>query len=197
MKRILSDTITLAIGLLLSAAVGNSHAADPASRSAAPPESTVHKEARLKWWREARFGMFIHWGPVSLKGTEISWSRANSNPECPNHGPIPVAVYDSLYRQFNPREFDADRWVAVAKDAGMKYVVLTAKHCDGFLLWHSGTSDYNMAATPFRRDIAPSWRPRPADRTSESAGISRRWTGAIRTSARSATRPLSAACKAS
>ena len=153
MKRILSDTITLAIGLLLSAAVGNSHAADPASRSAAPPESTVHKEARLKWWREARFGMFIHWGPVSLKGTEISWSRANSNPECPNHGPIPVAVYDSLYRQFNPREFDADRWVAVAKDAGMKYVVLTAKHCDGFLLWHSGTSDYNMAATPFRRDI--------------------------------------------
>jgi alpha-L-fucosidase len=108
---------------------------------------------RLQWWAEARFGMFIHWGPVSLKGTEISWSRANSNPKCPNNGAIPVAVYDSLYTQFNPRKFDAAEWVSLAQAAGMKYVVLTAKHCDGFLLWHSQASDHNMARTPFRRDI--------------------------------------------
>ncbi len=56
---------------------------------------------RVGWWRQARFGLFIHWGPVSLKGTEISWSRANSNPKCPNQGVIPVDVYDNLYKDFN------------------------------------------------------------------------------------------------
>ena len=108
---------------------------------------------RLDWWREARFGLFIHWGPVSLKGTEISWSRANSNPLCPNKGEIPVEVYDNLYKSFNPTLFDADRWAAVAKDAGMRYVVLTAKHCDGFCLWPTETIDYNISRTPFRRDV--------------------------------------------
>jgi alpha-L-fucosidase len=108
---------------------------------------------RLQWWADGRFGMFIHWGPVSLKGTEISWSRANSNPKCPNAGPIPVEVYDNLYKEFNPTEFDAKQWVAIAKAAGMKYMVLTAKHCDGFLLWDSKVSDYNIMHTPFRRDV--------------------------------------------
>jgi alpha-L-fucosidase len=108
---------------------------------------------RLQWWAEGRFGMFIHWGPVSLKGTEISWSRANTNPKCPNNGPIPAAVYDNLYKEFNPTNFDAAQWVGLAKAAGMKYMVLTAKHCDGFLLWHSQASDYNMSRTPFQRDI--------------------------------------------
>jgi alpha-L-fucosidase len=75
------------------------------------------------------------------------------NSACPNQGPIPVEVYDNLYKQFNPTKFDAKGWVGLAQSAGMKYMVLTAKHCDGFLLWHSKISDYNMAATPFRRDI--------------------------------------------
>ncbi|MBI4326059.1 MAG: alpha-L-fucosidase [Chloroflexi bacterium] len=109
--------------------------------------------ARLQWWAEARFGMFIHWGPVSLKETEISWSRANTNPKCPNHGQIPAAVYDSLYKSFNPTNFDARQWVAIAKAAGMKYMVLTAKHCDGFLLWDSKADDYNIMHTPFKRDV--------------------------------------------
>ena len=109
--------------------------------------------ARLLWWREARFGMFIHYGPVTLTGKEISWSRANSNPKCPNHGPTPVAVYDNLYRKFDPTNFNAADWAGVAKMAGMKYVVLTAKHCDGFLLWNSKVDGYNITATPFRRDI--------------------------------------------
>jgi len=108
---------------------------------------------RLQWWAEGRFGMFIHWGPVSLKGTEISWSRANTNPQCPNQGTIPADVYDNLYKEFNPSKFDADQWVGIAKAAGVKYIVLTAKHCDGFLLWHSKASDYNIAQTPFRRDV--------------------------------------------
>ena len=120
---------------------------------AQPHETPAQREARLAWWREGRFGLFIHWGPVSLTGQEISWSRANSNPKCPNNGPTPVAVYDQLYRQFNPTNFDAGDWTALARAAGMKYVVLTAKHCDGFLLWHSQVDPYNIAATPFRRDV--------------------------------------------
>jgi alpha-L-fucosidase len=108
---------------------------------------------RLRWWAEGRFGLFIHWGPVSLKETEISWSRANSNPKCPNQGKIPVEVYDNLYRQFNPTNFSGSEWARLAKAAGVKYMVLTAKHCDGFLLWHSQASDYNIAHTPFQRDV--------------------------------------------
>jgi alpha-L-fucosidase len=116
-------------------------------------ETPQQRAARLAWWREARFGMFIHWGPVSLKETEISWSRANSNPKCPNNGQIPIAVYDNLYKEFNPTKFDARQWVAVAKAAGMKYMVLTAKHCDGFLLWDSKVDGYNIMHTPFQRDV--------------------------------------------
>jgi alpha-L-fucosidase len=120
---------------------------------AAPAAAPRPYPERLRWWAEARFGMFIHWGPVSLKGTEISWSRANSNPKCPNRGPIAADVYDNLYKDFNPTGFDAAQWVGVAKAAGAKYIVLTAKHCDGFLLWHSQASDYNISRTPFRRDV--------------------------------------------
>jgi alpha-L-fucosidase len=120
---------------------------------AGPDETSAQRDARMQWWREARFGLFIHFGPVALTGKEISWSRANSNPQCPNHGPTPVEVYDRLYRQFNPTNFNATDWAEVAKSAGMKYVVLTAKHCDGFLLWDSKMDAYNITATPFQRDL--------------------------------------------
>jgi alpha-L-fucosidase len=120
------------------------------SQPASPPREYSD---RLRWWAEGRFGIFIHWGPVSLKGTEISWSRANTNPKCPNKGPIPADVYDNLYKEFNPVKFDASEWVRISKTAGAKYMVLTAKHCDGFLLWHSKVSDYNISASPFKRDI--------------------------------------------
>lgn len=137
----------LVCGLILDAGPG--FAAENANAPAVPKPYPTH----LRWWAEARFGIFIHWGPVSLKGTEISWSRANSNPKCPNRGEIPVEVYDNLYHQFNPTNFDAAGWVDTAKKAGAKYMVLTAKHCDGFLLWHSQASDYNISQSPFRRDI--------------------------------------------
>ena len=111
------------------------------------------KEEHLRWWREARFGMFIHWGPVSLKGTEISWSRGGERRGIAGKGEIPVDVYDSLYRQFDPVKFRADEWVSIARSAGMKYMVLTAKHCDGFCLWHSSIDAYSIANTPFKRDV--------------------------------------------
>jgi alpha-L-fucosidase len=116
-------------------------------------DSTVGTEEHMSWWREARFGMFIHWGPVALSGREIGWSRANTGPRFPNHGPTPAAEYDALYRRFNPEKFDAREWVDIAKRNGMKYMVLTAKHHDGFLLWDSKTSDYNIMHTPFGRDV--------------------------------------------
>jgi alpha-L-fucosidase len=125
--------------------------AEPAAPSSAATPKPYPD--RLGWWAEARFGMFVHWGPVSLKGTEISWSRANTNPQCPNRGAIPADVYDNLYKEFNPTRFDSSQWVRIAKAAGAGYIVLTAKHCDGFLLWHSEASDHNISRTPFRRDV--------------------------------------------
>jgi alpha-L-fucosidase len=100
--------------------------------------------AAVKNWQDARFGMFIHWGPVSLKGTEIGWSRGNQ---------VPIEEYDNLYKQFNPTEFNADEWVAVAKAAGMRYMVLTTKHHDGFCLWDTKQTDYNIMNTLFKRDV--------------------------------------------
>ncbi len=102
------------------------------------------KEERLEWWKDARFGMFIHWGPVSLKGTEISWSRGRE---------IPVAEYDALYKQFNPLKFNAYEWVKIAKDAGMKYIVFTSKHHDGFCMWNTKFTDFNIMNSPFKRDV--------------------------------------------
>jgi len=149
MKPAFLSIVSVALTALLSTSPSPAADSSPPASPAAPrpyPE-------RLQWWAEARFGMFIHWGPVSLKGTEISWSRANTNPQCPNHGAIPADEYDSLYKDFNPTRFDAAQWVSLAKAAGIKYLVLTAKHCDGFLLWPSQASDYNISRTPFQRDI--------------------------------------------
>jgi len=116
-------------------------------------ETPGQKEVRLRWWREARFGMFIHWGPVSLEGTEISWSRGGARRGIEGKGEVPVEVYDSLYTRFDPVKFDAGEWVATARSAGMKYMVLTAKHCDGFCLWRSGIDPYNIGNSPFKRDV--------------------------------------------
>ncbi|MBQ6340045.1 MAG: alpha-L-fucosidase [Kiritimatiellae bacterium] len=98
----------------------------------------------VKRWRDLRFGMFIHWGPVSLTGKEIGWSRGRETP---------VEAYDSLYKRFNPVKFNADEWAAIAKAAGMKYIVLTTKHHDGFCLWDTKETDYNIMKTPFGRDV--------------------------------------------
>ncbi|MCC7230090.1 MAG: alpha-L-fucosidase [Fimbriimonadaceae bacterium] len=108
------------------------------------PTTLDDTDARLSWFRKARIGMFIHWGPVSLKGTEIGWSRGAQ---------VPSAEYDQLYLRFNPTKFDADAWMKLAKDAGMKYVVPTAKHHDGFCIWPTKQTSHNIANSPFKRDI--------------------------------------------
>ncbi len=109
-----------------------------------PPVPTPPPPVDLEWWREARFGLFVHWGPVSLKGTEIGWSRGAE---------VPEAEYDALYRSFDPTRFDARAWARTAKAAGMKYLVITSKHHDGFCLWDSQYTDYDIRATPFGRDV--------------------------------------------
>jgi len=112
------------------------------------------KPADLQWWQDARFGLFVHWGPVSLKGTEISWSRGGNRKDYPDpSGKIPVEEYDNLYKQFNPTKFDARKWVEIAKSAGMKYLVFTTKHHDGFCEFDSKLTDYKITNSPFKRDI--------------------------------------------
>ena len=123
--------------------------------SLARKESKVEFDARMKWWREARFGMFIHWGPVSLKGTEIGWSRGGERrgTSAKGKGAIPVEVYDNLYKQFNPVKFNAKEWVEIAKNAGMKYMVFTTKHHDGFSMFDSKLTEYKITNSPFKRDV--------------------------------------------
>ncbi|MEI9958895.1 MAG: alpha-L-fucosidase [Ferruginibacter sp.] len=100
--------------------------------------------ALLKSFMEKRFGMFVHWGPVTLRGGEIGWHRG--------HG-IAVEDYDSLYKEFDPVLFNAKEWVKTMKDAGMKYMVFVSRHHDGFCMWPSKYSDYTIAQTPYKKDL--------------------------------------------
>ena len=112
-------------------------------------------EARMKWWREARFGMFIHWGVYAVPaGVWNGANVTNSGAEwIMNRGRIPVADYQKFPAQFNPTNFNAEAWVKLAKQAGMKYIVITAKHHDGFAMFHSKADPFNIYdATPFKRD---------------------------------------------
>jgi len=112
-------------------------------------------EEDVQQWREMKFGLFIHWGPVSLKGTEIGWSRGGERRgrKDKSTGSIPVEVYDNLYKQFNPVKFNADEWIQIAEDAGMKYLVFTSKHHDGFSMFDSKLTDYKITNSPFKRDV--------------------------------------------
>jgi alpha-L-fucosidase len=118
-----------------------------------PVETEEQTEARMAWWRDAKFGLFIHWGPVSLKGTEIGWSRGGERRGTGGTGEIPLEVYDNLYKQFNPVKFNVDEWVSIAKSAGMKYLVFTSKHHDGFSMFDSKLTDYKITNSPFKRDV--------------------------------------------
>ena len=114
------------------------------SAESGPPAKPPAADAdSIRRWQEMRFGMFIHWGPVSLKGTEIGWSRGKE---------VAKDEYDRLYTKFNPTRFDAHEWVEIAKAAGMKYLVITSKHHDGFCLWDSKLTEYDVMSTPFGRD---------------------------------------------
>jgi len=136
--------------ILIPAVLAAGLAASPAVRAQGPAPTDPH----MQWWRDARFGMFIHWGPASVKGVEISWGR-KPNPFGPNPGGMPAAEYDELYKQFNPVKFNAKAVVAMAKAAGMKYIVFTTKHHDGFCEFDSKYTDYKITSpeSPYGKDI--------------------------------------------
>lgn len=108
----------------------------------------------MEWWRAARFGMFIHWGVYSVPAGTYNGQQVPSLGEwIMYNGKIPVAEYAKYAERFNPQQFDADQWVQIAQNAGMKYMVITAKHHDGFAMFHSKVDGYNIYdATPFKRD---------------------------------------------
>ncbi len=126
----------------------------PVARSAEPPSGKTATEQRLAWWHEAKFGMFIHWGLYSQLAGEWKGGYYQGIGEwIMFKARIPLADYAAVARQFNPVKFDADAWAQLAQDAGMKYLIITSKHHDGFAMFSSQADKFNiMDATPFGRD---------------------------------------------
>jgi alpha-L-fucosidase len=109
----------------------------------------------IQWFKEAKYGMMAHWGLYSLLAGEYRDQRVKTYAEwIQSYAAIPNAEYELLARSFNPVYFNADEWIKLAKDAGMKYFVFTSKHHDGFAMFHSKADKYNVVdATPFGRDV--------------------------------------------
>jgi len=140
--------LTTILSLSSAHADGVTNSASKPSPSATPalrdPETTEQHDARMDWWRKAKFGMFIHWGLYAIPADGEWHMRAHK---------MPSAEYKKYAAEFNPTKFDADEWASVAHDAGMQYMVLTTKHHDCFAMFHSKASNYNIYdATPFKRD---------------------------------------------
>lgn len=115
-------------------------------------ESRADHDVRMQWWRDARFGLFIHWGLYAVPAGE--WKGKTDYGEWIRHsGEIPLQEYEKFLEQFNPVKFNAEQWVRTAKEAGMKYIVITSKHHDGFCLFDSKYTDFCIRSTPFKRDI--------------------------------------------
>ncbi len=117
-------------------------------------ETQAQRDSRMKWFREARFGMFIHWGVYSVPAGTYDGKQIGGIGEWIMHqGRIPTARYQAYAKEFNPVKYNAETWVKLAKNAGMKYIVITSKHHDGFAMFNSETSPWNITkATPFGRD---------------------------------------------
>lgn len=122
-------------------------------------QSTQHTPnflQRLNWYREVKFGLFIHWGPYSLAGIEASWpimAPALSEAMFGTQRDITEAEYRALPSRFNPVDFDPDVWVRLAQEAGMGYMIFTAKHHDGFCMFDAPGTDYKITNTPYGKDI--------------------------------------------
>ncbi|MEQ9290263.1 MAG: alpha-L-fucosidase [Cyclobacteriaceae bacterium] len=131
---------------------------NPVAISNFSEESQIEFDQRMKWWREARVGMFIHWGIYSaIAGIHNGQEVSGLSSWIMELGHIPTSEYKKYGEKFNPINFDADEWVRTAKNAGMKYIVITSKHHEGFGLWDSNVSDYDvMDFTPYKKDILKS-----------------------------------------
>ena len=146
-KQILAVIVAILVGPLLSGFAFDSEVNDATG-------TLNQREERLAWWREAKFGMFIHWGLYSQLAGEWKGGYYSGIGEWIMYkARIPIADYENVAHQFNPTHFDAEAWAQLAQDAGMKYVVLTSKHHDGFAMFGSQADKFNIVeATPFARD---------------------------------------------
>src|SRR5437660_8906908 len=117
-------------------------------------ESPAARDARMAWWRDARFGMFIHWGAYAVAAGTYKGERIPGIGEwIMSHAHVPIPEYEDFVHRFNPVRFDPDAWVRIAKDAGMKYIIITSKHHDGFAIFDSKVSRYDIVdGTPYKRD---------------------------------------------
>lgn len=162
-------TCSFALAASACTAVGPARAEAPAAQSPAPaataaaplvtpggvPETQEQRDIRMAWWREAKFGLFIHWGVYAVPAGRYhdktvpgigEWIMRRATP------PIPAREYQSYAKQFNPVKYDPNAWAQMAADAGMKYVVITSKHHDGFALFPTAASHWNVVeATPYGR----------------------------------------------
>ena len=142
----------LAAFVILALAVGSvSTAATGAAEEVRPTETPAQRDARMAWFRNARFGMFIHWGVYSVPAGEWKGNKGYGEWFL-EETKMPVSEYEKFAKQFNPVKFDAHEWVRIAKNAGMKYIVITSKHHDGFGMFRSGLTDWCIKSTPFQRD---------------------------------------------
>jgi alpha-L-fucosidase len=143
--------LTIAAACLCLATSFQPLAAQPAAFASAKPLS---QDEKMKWFREAKFGLFIHWGLYAVPaGTWKGQQIQGIGEWIMNRAKIPVKEYEQLAGQFNPVKFNAEEWVQMAEDAGMKYIVITSKHHDGFAMYGSKVTKYNIVdATPFQRD---------------------------------------------
>jgi alpha-L-fucosidase len=126
---------------------------EPTSGSVQEVETPAQRDARMAWWREAKFGLFIHWGIYAVPAGKYG-DNSHYGEWIMNSAKIPVATYQEFARQFNPGKYDPATWARLAKDAGMKYIVITSKHHDGFALFPSEASKWNVRdATPYKKDL--------------------------------------------
>ena len=117
-------------------------------------ETKAQRDARMEWWRDARFGLFIHWGVYAVPAGIHNGKPVDGYGEwIMEKGKIPFEEYKAYAAQFNPTKYDPEAWVLLAKKAGMKYIVITAKHHDGFALWPSAVNDWNIGSTPYKKDL--------------------------------------------
>ena len=147
---------TLFCGFICTLFSGFIMAADTDPSWSYAKETPEQYASKMQWWNAARFGMFVHWGVYSVTGGEYKGKMPTNSAEwMMNKARIPIADYKvENVDKFNPAEFDAKMFVGLAKEAGMKYIVITAKHHDGFSMFHSKCSPYNVVdATPFKRDV--------------------------------------------
>lgn len=139
-------------GSLAFSVLGCSHRAASSGKATvatAPAETDPVHVAALKRWEGFKFGMFIHWGPYSVASVEASWPIMRPRPKWQ----ISEAQYVHLYQKFDPTQFRPQAWVQLARQAGMRYMVFTTKHHDGFCMWNTALTDYNIMHTPYGKDV--------------------------------------------